>query len=104
MIKLISLCLSLFIITLCSSKLANAHYSHTHTAPWQACENMHKTEQCSYTNGDGDLFKGTCQLFDEVLMCVRNQPIIHVEDLAKDAQSTNKKTHHHETLSENGVH
>ena len=98
MTKFIHLCISLFIITLCNIKLANAHDSHTHTAPWQACENIQKTEQCSYTNGDGDLFKGTCQLFNKVLMCVRNQPIIYVEDLAKKAKSKGKKSYKQSTL------
>ena len=43
-------------------------------------------DACSYTNGDKDLFKGSCQLFNEALMCVRNEPIIHFEDLSKEAQ------------------
>jgi hypothetical protein len=91
----------LFVILLLSISKVSAHDSHTHTAPWQACESLQKTDQCSYTNGDGDLFKGTCQLFNEVLMCVRNQPIIHVKDLVKDTQSTDEKSHQHETLSDN---
>jgi hypothetical protein len=65
---------------------ASAHDSHTHTAPWEACEEKKKSEQCSFTNGDGDLFKGSCQLFSEALMCVRNQPIIHAEDLAEEVK------------------
>lgn len=64
----------------------SAHDSHTHTAPWQACEEKNKSEQCSYTNGDDDLFKGSCQLFNEVLRCVRNQPIIHAEELTKEVK------------------
>jgi hypothetical protein len=75
-----------------SVSTVNAHESHTHTALWQACEDKQKAEICSYTNGDGDLFKGTCQLFSETLMCVRNQPIIPVEDLAKKAKN---KVHAH---------
>ena len=56
-----------------------AHDSHTHTAPWQACEQKQKTEQCAYTNGAEDLFKGSCQLFSDKLLCVRNEPIIHAK-------------------------
>jgi hypothetical protein len=75
------------LIMMCSSILsANAHDSHTHKAPWKACEVKTKMDQCSYTNGEGDLFKGTCQLFSKVLMCVRNQPIIHVKELAKKSK------------------
>lgn len=73
----------------------SAHDSHTHTAPWKACEEKKKSEQCSYTNGDEDLFKGSCQLFSESLMCVRNQPIIYAEELAKDVKKKHmvKDTH-----------
>jgi hypothetical protein len=73
----------IFLTFILLSSIANAHDSHIHTAPWEACEDMKKSKQCAYTNGDGDLFQGTCQLFSDVLMCVRNQPIIHVKNLAK---------------------
>lgn len=72
-----------FIFMFSNLFVANAHDSNSHKAPWKACENKFKTEQCSYTNGDRDLFKGTCQTFSDVLMCVRNQPIIRAEDLLK---------------------
>jgi hypothetical protein len=65
---------------------AMAHDSHVHKAPWQACEQKQKSQQCSYHNGAGDLFKGTCQLFSKVLMCARNQPIIYADKLAKQAK------------------
>lgn len=71
-----------------STFTVSAHDSHTHTAPWQACEDKKKSEQCAYKNGDDDLFKGSCQLFSEVLMCVRNQPIIHAVDLTKKANKS----------------
>lgn len=70
-----------------SAFTVSAHDSHTHTAPWQACEDKEKSEQCAYKNGDDDLFKGTCQVFSEVLMCVRNQPIIHAIDLVEEAKN-----------------
>lgn len=74
---------------------ANAHDSHTHEAPWQACADKQNTQQCEFKNGDGDLHKGSCQLFSETLMCVRNQPIIHAEDLEKIRNKTDEK-HAHE--------
>ncbi|MBU2869654.1 hypothetical protein [Colwellia sp. E2M01] len=58
---------------------AFAHDSHTHSAPWQACETKNKAAQCSYENGNGDLFRGSCQVFSESLMCVRNQPIVYAK-------------------------
>lgn len=77
---------------LLGSFFANAHDSHTHSAPWQACESKQKSAQCSYSNGENDLFKGSCQLFSETLMCVRNQPIIHADAQAKSAKKLVEKT------------
>ena len=77
--KLINLVSVTSIMLISSTLTVCAHDSHTHTAPWQACEQKQKTEQCAYTNGDEDLFKGSCQLFSDKLMCVRNEPIIHAK-------------------------
>ena len=66
--------------------VVNAHDSHTHKAPWQACEQKQKAQQCSYNNGVGDLFIGTCQSFQKQLTCVRNKPIIYASELAKNAK------------------
>lgn len=77
---------------LLGSFFANAHDSHTHSAPWQACESKQKSAQCSYTNGENDLFKGSCQLFSETLMCVRNQPIIHADAQVKKTEKLVEKT------------
>jgi hypothetical protein len=90
---------SLLTILSCTSS-ASAHDSHTHQAPWQACAEKQIKDACSYTNGDKDLFKGSCQLFNEALMCVRNEPIIHFEDLTKAAQKkvvseASKTSHSH---------
>ncbi|WP_426359847.1 hypothetical protein ACPUVO_06375 [Pseudocolwellia sp. HL-MZ19] len=81
-----------FFVLLAGISSANAHDSHTHQAPWQACADKQIKEACSYTNGDEDLFKGSCQLFNEALMCVRNEPIIHVKALAKAAEKEAKQT------------
>ena len=58
------------------STTAEAHDGHVHKAPWQACETKQLSNACSYENGNGDLFRGSCQLFTGTLMCVRNQPIV----------------------------
>lgn len=79
--------ISSFMFMLSSLLTVNAHDSNSHKAPWSVCEKQEKGAQCSYTNGDGDLFKGTCQSFNEALMCVRNQPIIHAEDLVEKAKN-----------------
>jgi hypothetical protein len=70
------------LVTLCLSCLpALAHEEHVFKAPWNACADAVKTQQCSYTNVNGDLLKGTCRVFNEALMCVRNQPIIAAENV-----------------------
>jgi hypothetical protein len=79
-------------LMLVSSFFASAHDSHTHSAPWQACESKQKSAQCSYTNGENDLFKGSCQMFSETLMCVRNQPIIHADAQVKKADKLAEKS------------
>lgn len=58
------------------SVTAYAHNGHIHEAPWHACEAKQLSNACAYKNGEGDLFKGSCQSFSGSLMCVRNQPII----------------------------
>ncbi|MGB2740859.1 MAG: hypothetical protein WBC60_09950 [Cognaticolwellia sp.] len=91
MINLKSFRVILLTFAIFGSYAASAHDSHTHSAPWQACENKQKSAQCSFTNGDDDLFKGSCQVFTDTLMCVRNQPIIHVETLDKKLKEKAKK-------------
>lgn len=66
--------------------IVNAHDSHSHSAPWEVCENQKVDDSCEYTNGEMDLFKGTCQVFNTALMCVRNQPIVHAESSTKSAE------------------
>ncbi|MDA7746157.1 hypothetical protein N8878_02355 [Psychromonas sp.] len=65
---------------------AQAHESHTHSAPWQVCESKKVTEACEYTNGEMDIYKGTCQVFNSALMCVRNQPIVHAESSTESTE------------------
>ena len=58
-----------------------AHKGHSHKAPWEACLGTQKDQACEYKNANKDLFKGTCQVFSERLMCVRNSPIIKAETI-----------------------
>ena len=68
-----------FSLSLCFASLNFAHDGHVHKAPLIACKSLSKGELCSYIVSKDKVFKGTCQLFDTELMCVRNQPI---EDLS----------------------
>ncbi|MBU2919070.1 hypothetical protein KO505_14050 [Psychrosphaera sp. F3M07] len=79
--------LAIVLIALLSNiSVVNAHDSHTHKAPWQACEQKQKAQQCAYHNGVGDLFIGTCQSFKQQLTCVRNKPIVYASELATKAK------------------
>lgn len=65
----------------------NNAYAHDidHSAPWDACEDLEKSAQCAYVVDEKDLYRGTCQIFQEHLMCIRNQPIVSVEGEHNDA-------------------
>jgi hypothetical protein len=67
-----------------------AHSGHTHKAPWEACFDAKKDQACEYRNANKDIFKGTCQVFSERLMCVRNQPIIKAESSQKKSDILDK--------------
>lgn len=57
---------------------AYAHENHN-AAPWAACEAQKRDSSCAFTDGHGDLYRGSCQVFSGSLMCVRNQPIVRNE-------------------------
>ncbi|GGP99557.1 hypothetical protein [Shewanella ulleungensis] len=90
------LTMAVVLLTLTSTCLsAFAHEEHVFKAPWDACADAIKTQQCAYTNAHGDLFKGTCRVFNEALMCVRNQPIITAEKVTPaDVAEVTVSSHH----------
>lgn len=55
---------------------ALAHVGHGDELPWQACSQAQKNDPCKYSNSHGDQYIGNCKLFNQALMCVRNQPIV----------------------------
>ena len=58
-------------------QLAHAHSSLINNKAWQVCENQEKSDACGYTDNLEDIYRGTCQLMSEKLLCVRNQPIVN---------------------------
>ena len=77
MIKRYSSITFIGVVSLLCTFIVTAHDSNSHTAPWQSCETKKVAQSCEYTNGKNDLYKGTCQTFNNARMCVRNQPIIY---------------------------
>ena len=69
-------------LSLCFTSLSFAHSGHVHKAPLIACQSLSKGESCRYMVGKDKVYKGTCQLFEETLMCVRNQPIEYLTPLS----------------------
>ncbi len=72
---------SLSVIIFCSipfwmPQLASAHSSVTNNKAWQVCENQAKSDACEYTDNHENIYRGTCQLMSEKLLCVRNHPIV----------------------------
>lgn len=67
------------LITILTSNLF-AHEGHSNKIPWEVCNKKQKDEICSYEDTKHNLYIGTCQLFIDTLMCVRNKPIIKAKD------------------------
>ncbi len=61
-----------------STSAVFAHGIHN-KAPWAACEAQERGASCAYTDGHDDLYRGSCQLISNALLCVRNQPIVRQE-------------------------
>ncbi len=71
---------SLIIMLCCSVQLWMPQISSAHSAiinnkAWEVCENHAKSDSCEYTDNHENIYRGTCQLMSEKLLCVRNQPI-----------------------------
>ncbi len=54
---------------------AFGHADHVDNAAWTACEAAALADACEYTDHDDDLYRGSCRLVSDALLCVRNRPI-----------------------------
>jgi hypothetical protein len=73
------------LIAVLSISAAHSHEGVVSSAPFLACQNSEKTAECSYENDHGDLYIGSCRLFNTQLMCVRSKPIVKAESIKKSA-------------------
>lgn len=55
---------------------AAAHSTIINNQAWQVCEARERSDACEYTDNHENIYRGTCQLMSEKLLCVRNQPIV----------------------------
>ena len=58
--------------------VAAAHAGHTSKDAWEVCETKSLTDMCSYED-DTHLYRGSCRLVSNALMCVRSQPLVELE-------------------------
>ena len=65
-----------FVLGLGLTPSASAHDSGDGNAfMWRACDGRQLDDACAFQNAEHDLYRGSCQLMSNVLVCVRNQPI-----------------------------
>ena len=57
-----------------------AHAGHIHDEAILVCSEKQQGDACNYTVGEKKRYIGTCQLFNAVSMCVRNQPIEYLSE------------------------
>lgn len=58
-----------------SADVAFAHGGTSNGQEREACADVALSDYCEFTDHHERLHRGTCRSFDEVLMCVRNQPL-----------------------------
>lgn len=69
---------------------AIAHDGHTHKVAVAACVEKQVSNDCGYVMGSENFYQGTCQQFGDALMCVRNKPIVPLEQVSPDLLKTLK--------------
>ncbi len=67
---------------------ASAHQGHVHAHAQQACVDLKRSQQCEYSPNGKQVYKGTCQLLSQQMMCVRNQPIVDITELSTRKKDT----------------
>jgi hypothetical protein len=64
-----------------------AHAGHYNKAPYDACVDLSVNASCEYTDvNETVLYVGTCQVFSDVNMCVRNKPLVFLKKKATEVK------------------
>jgi len=61
--------------SLCFSNSVLAHQGHIDAAAALVCEQKKVADECEYQNQRADIYKGSCRLIMDTMMCVRSKPI-----------------------------
>lgn len=80
-----SFSLLLLILFSIISLSVQAHEGHANQAPWLACTDKSLNDSCSYQTTT-TLYKGSCRSIKSALMCVRNQPLILIDNIISDTR------------------
>ena len=73
---------------------AEAHQGHFDTSAWDACDAHALSDACAWGDDTNHRYRGTCRLIGDDLMCVRNQPIIEVDE-AEQVPEHGEHEHEH---------
>tara|TARA_R110002167_G_scaffold253161_7_gene459498 strand:- start:2165 stop:2458 length:294 start_codon:yes stop_codon:yes gene_type:complete len=65
--------ITLLILSFSSSTLA--HQGHVEAAAALVCEQKEVADECEYQNQRADIYRGSCRLIMDTMMCVRSKPI-----------------------------
>lgn len=69
-----------------TSLVSFAHEGHANMAPWIACQESKLNDICSYKT-TSVIYKGSCRSIQSNLMCVRNQPLELIEQVASEVST-----------------
>lgn len=64
---------------ICVPQFVLSHSASINKEPWLVCENQTRSDVCEFTDNHQNIYRGTCRVMSEELMCVRNQPIEKAE-------------------------
>jgi len=86
----------LILTTVVFSQSLLAHTANINKVAWQACDAKDVSQACAFENANGDVYRGSCLLMSDSLMCVRSQAIEKAAAATNDAVATIEKEQLHE--------
>jgi hypothetical protein len=92
--RLLPFAFMLLVMCSVSSLSVEAHEGHPNQALWLACTDKSLNDSCSYQTTT-TLYNGSCRSIKSALMCVRNQPLIMIEQVTTET-TVESHSHTHE--------
>lgn len=63
------------LLLIAAAGIASGHADHVDGAAWTACESAALADACEYADHHDAIYRGSCRLMSDTLLCVRNEPI-----------------------------